>query len=87
MELELSGLYTQGPTVYAGNIGNNRYVIQVSAHGVRLLEGGEYLFFPLSSLGSHSLLWLLGASLIPGRVLIICLPRVLSLSSVLSTSY
>lgn len=41
MELEQSGLYTQGPTVYAGNIGNNRYVIQVSAHGVRLLDGGK----------------------------------------------
>lgn len=41
MELEVSGLYTQGPTVFAGNIGNNQYVIQVSAQGVRLLEGSK----------------------------------------------
>jgi len=44
MELEVSGLYTQGPTVYAGNIGNNNYIIQVSAHGIRLLEGGRSKF-------------------------------------------
>jgi hypothetical protein len=43
MELEVSGLYTQGPTVFAGNIGNNQFVIQVSAHGIRLLEGSKEL--------------------------------------------
>ena len=43
MELDHSGFSTQGPTVYAGNIGNNKYIIQVSAMGVRLLEGGNCL--------------------------------------------
>ncbi|KAI0216603.1 Cleavage and polyadenylation specificity factor subunit 1 [Lamellibrachia satsuma] len=39
MELDHSGFSTQGPTVYAGNIGNNKYIIQVSTMGVRLLDG------------------------------------------------
>ena len=43
MELDHSGFSTQGPTVYAGNIGNNKYIIQVSAMGVRLLDGGKNL--------------------------------------------
>lgn len=41
MELDTSGFATQGPTVYAGNIGENRYIVQVSPLGIRLLEGGE----------------------------------------------
>lgn len=41
MELDTSGFATQGPTVYAGNIGDNKYIIQVSPMGIRLLEGGE----------------------------------------------
>uniref|UniRef100_A0A8C1TTG8 Cleavage and polyadenylation specificity factor subunit 1 n=1 Tax=Cyprinus carpio TaxID=7962 RepID=A0A8C1TTG8_CYPCA len=39
MELDTSGFATQGPTVYAGNIGDNKYIIQVSPMGIRLLEG------------------------------------------------
>lgn len=41
MELDTSGFATQGPTLYAGNIGDNKYIIQVSPMGIRLLEGGE----------------------------------------------
>jgi len=41
MELDTSGFATQGPTVFAGNIGDNKYIIQVSPMGIRLLEGGE----------------------------------------------
>lgn len=40
MELDTSGFATQGPTVFAGNIGENKYIIQVSPMGIRLLEGG-----------------------------------------------
>ena len=41
MELDTSGFATQGPTIFAGNIGDGRYIVQVSPLGVRLLEGGE----------------------------------------------
>lgn len=41
MELDTSGFATQGPTVFAGNIGENKYIIQVSPMGIRLLEGGN----------------------------------------------
>lgn len=40
MELDHSGFSTQTATIYAGNIGDNKYIIQVSPSGVRLLEGG-----------------------------------------------
>lgn len=40
MELDTSGFATQGPTVFAGNIGDGRYIVQVSPLGIRLLEGG-----------------------------------------------
>ncbi|XP_060076994.1 cleavage and polyadenylation specificity factor subunit 1-like [Ylistrum balloti] len=39
MELDHSGFSTQTATIFAGNIGNDKYIIQVSATGVRLLEG------------------------------------------------
>lgn len=42
MELDTSGFATQGPTVFAGNIGDNRYIVQVSPLGIRLLEGGRW---------------------------------------------
>jgi len=41
MELDHSGFSTQTATIFAGNIGDNRYIIQVSPFGVRLLEGGN----------------------------------------------
>uniref|UniRef100_A0A8C5DHV7 Cleavage and polyadenylation specificity factor subunit 1 n=1 Tax=Gouania willdenowi TaxID=441366 RepID=A0A8C5DHV7_GOUWI len=52
MELDTSGFATQGPTVYAGNIGENKYIIQVSPMGLRLLEGVRQLHFIPVDLGS-----------------------------------
>uniref|UniRef100_A0A668UJ61 RSE1/DDB1/CPSF1 second beta-propeller domain-containing protein n=1 Tax=Oreochromis aureus TaxID=47969 RepID=A0A668UJ61_OREAU len=52
MELDTSGFATQGPTVYAGNIGDNKYIIQVSPMGLRLLEGVRQLHFIPVDLGS-----------------------------------
>uniref|UniRef100_A0A672N9V0 Cleavage and polyadenylation specificity factor subunit 1 n=1 Tax=Sinocyclocheilus grahami TaxID=75366 RepID=A0A672N9V0_SINGR len=52
MELDTSGFATQGPTVYAGNIGDNKYIIQVSPVGIRLLEGVTQLHFIPVDLGS-----------------------------------
>ncbi|XP_023931604.1 cleavage and polyadenylation specificity factor subunit 1-like [Lingula anatina] len=43
MELDHSGFSTQAPTVYAGNMGENKYILQVSPKGVRLLEGVKQL--------------------------------------------
>ncbi|XP_055950282.1 cleavage and polyadenylation specificity factor subunit 1-like [Argiope bruennichi] len=40
-ELDHSGFSTQAPTVFAGNIGNNRFIVQVSQMGVRLLQGSQ----------------------------------------------
>lgn len=48
MELDTSGFATQGPTVFAGNIGDNQYIIQVSPMGLRLLEGGEGRLDPVN---------------------------------------
>ncbi|KAJ6661478.1 hypothetical protein lerEdw1_014387 [Lerista edwardsae] len=52
MELDTSGFATQGPTVHAGNIGENRYIVQVSPLGIRLLEGVNQLHFIPVDLGS-----------------------------------
>lgn len=43
MELDHSGFSTQTATIYAGNIGDNKFIIQVSPSGVRLLEGVKQL--------------------------------------------
>lgn len=42
-ELDQSGFITQAPTIFAGNIGGNQYIIQVSTCAVRLLEGTKCL--------------------------------------------
>ncbi|XP_034017429.1 LOW QUALITY PROTEIN: cleavage and polyadenylation specificity factor subunit 1 [Thalassophryne amazonica] len=52
MELDTSGFATQGPTVFAGNIGENKYIIQVSPLGIRLLEGVTQIHFIPVDLGS-----------------------------------
>lgn len=41
-ELDHSGFSTQTATVFAGNVGDGRYILQVSSGGVRLLDGGKY---------------------------------------------
>ncbi|XP_068093974.1 cleavage and polyadenylation specificity factor subunit 1 isoform X2 [Hyperolius riggenbachi] len=52
MELDTSGFATQGPTVFAGNIGDNKYIVQVSPLGIRLLEGVTQVHFIPVDLGS-----------------------------------
>ncbi|XP_052231440.1 cleavage and polyadenylation specificity factor subunit 1-like isoform X1 [Dreissena polymorpha] len=42
-ELDHSGFSTQTATVYAGNIGDGRYIVQVSSGGVRLIDGVQQL--------------------------------------------
>ena len=42
-ELDQSGFYVQGPTVYAGNIGENKYIVQVTSKSVYLLHGTQLL--------------------------------------------
>ena len=37
-ELDSSGFCTAGPTVFAGNLGANRFIVQVTADSVRLLQ-------------------------------------------------
>lgn len=40
-ELDNSGFFTQGPTIFTGNMGNNKYIVQVCPNGVRLLKGSK----------------------------------------------
>ncbi|XP_020283303.1 cleavage and polyadenylation specificity factor subunit 1 [Pseudomyrmex gracilis] len=42
-EIDQSGFNTQGSTVFAGNLGANRYIVQVTQMGVRLLQGIEQI--------------------------------------------
>ncbi|KAL0274118.1 UNVERIFIED_CONTAM: hypothetical protein PYX00_006618 [Menopon gallinae] len=42
-EIDHSGFNTQGPTIFAGNLANNKYIVQVSRLGVRLLRGLEQI--------------------------------------------
>ena len=42
MELDQSGFDTQSPTLYAGNIGDDKYIIQITKLDIRLMEGSEY---------------------------------------------
>lgn len=51
-EVDNSGFSTQGPTVYAGNLGYNRFIIQVSQMGVRLLQGLDQIQHIPLDLGS-----------------------------------
>ncbi|KAJ8681514.1 hypothetical protein QAD02_017306 [Eretmocerus hayati] len=37
--VDQSGFSTQGTTIFSGNLGSNRYIIQVTQMGVRLLQG------------------------------------------------
>ncbi|XP_051173959.1 cleavage and polyadenylation specificity factor subunit 1 [Leptopilina boulardi] len=42
-EVDQSGFSTQGTTVFAGNLGGNKYIIQVTQNGVRLMIGTEQI--------------------------------------------
>nr|CAH7722934.1 unnamed protein product [Callosobruchus chinensis] len=51
-EIDNTGFATNGPTVYAGNLGNNRYIVQVTTVAVRLLQGVNQLQHVPMDLGS-----------------------------------
>ncbi|XP_046747052.1 cleavage and polyadenylation specificity factor subunit 1 isoform X3 [Diprion similis] len=42
-EVDQSGFSTQGTTVFAGNLGANKYIVQVTQLGVRLMQGLEQI--------------------------------------------
>jgi cleavage and polyadenylation specificity factor subunit 1 len=42
-ELESSGFFTQGPTVFTGNLGSTKYIVQVSEKEIRLLKGSQQI--------------------------------------------
>lgn len=44
-ELDASGFATQAPTVFAGNVGDGRFIVQVTCTDVRLLKGEQQLHF------------------------------------------
>lgn len=50
--MENTGFATQGPTVYACSLGNNKYIVQVTTMGVRLLFGAQQLQHIPLDLGS-----------------------------------
>ncbi|CAG9824249.1 unnamed protein product [Phaedon cochleariae] len=51
-EIDNTGFATHGPTVYAGNLGNGKYVVQVTTVAVRLLQGAAQLQHVPMDLGS-----------------------------------
>lgn len=65
-ELDHSGFSTQNPTVFAGNLGEGRYVLQVCPMGVRLLDGTRQLQHIPLDVGSP----IIGGSLADPHVLI-----------------
>lgn len=42
-EIENTGFCNKESTVHVGNIGNNRYIVQVLGHSMRLLQGTRLL--------------------------------------------
>lgn len=51
-EIDNTGFATNGPTVYTGNLGNNKYIVQVTTVSVRLLQGVNQLQHVPMDLGS-----------------------------------
>ncbi|XP_030753926.1 cleavage and polyadenylation specificity factor subunit 1 [Sitophilus oryzae] len=51
-EIDNTGFTTQHPTVFAGNLGNNRFIVQVTTLSVRLLQGVIQLQHVPMDLGS-----------------------------------
>lgn len=46
-EIDNTGFATDGPTVFAGNLGNNKYIVQITTVAVRLLAGNFFSFLPI----------------------------------------
>ncbi|XP_073233775.1 cleavage and polyadenylation specificity factor subunit 1-like [Porites lutea] len=57
MELDHSGFTSQYPTVFAGNLGNGKYILQVTPQGIRLLEGVTQLYHIPLDAGLSSIVW------------------------------
>ncbi|KAJ8922195.1 hypothetical protein NQ315_004132 [Exocentrus adspersus] len=51
-EIDNTGFATHCPTVYAGNLGNNKFIVQVTSVAVRLLQGATQLQHVPMDLGS-----------------------------------
>ncbi|XP_019876681.2 cleavage and polyadenylation specificity factor subunit 1 [Aethina tumida] len=51
-EIDNTGFATDGPTVFAGNLGNNKYIVQITTVAVRLLAGTNQLQHVPLDLGS-----------------------------------
>ena len=67
-EVDNSGFNLQSPTVYAGNLGLNKYIVQVCPQSIRLLAGvDEVQDIPLDS-GSSNIIF--GSMADPHGVLI-----------------
>jgi hypothetical protein len=63
MELDQSGFCTDAPTVYTGNIGNGKFIVQVSPTAVWLLKGSKcYWSLSLNTTHFHLLPLQLNAS-------------------------
>lgn len=41
-EIENTGFSTNLPTIFVGNVGNNRYIVQVTTKHLRLLQGNSF---------------------------------------------
>lgn len=44
-EIENTGFSTNLPTIFVGNVGNNRYIVQVTTKHLRLLQGTIFKIF------------------------------------------
>ena len=53
MELDHSGYQTSSATIYAGNLGDNKYILQVTPSGASLMDGGEYMYSMIIKVGLH----------------------------------
>ncbi|XP_060807779.1 cleavage and polyadenylation specificity factor subunit 1 [Amyelois transitella] len=42
-EVDNSGFITSSPTIFAGNLGNNKYMVQVTTTAIRLIKNGSQL--------------------------------------------
>ena len=51
-ELDSSGFYTTGPTVFSGNLGSNQYIVQVTKDSVLLLKDSDLVQTVPLDLGS-----------------------------------
>lgn len=51
-EIDNTGFSTNGCTIFAGNLGNNKYIVQVTTTSIKLLQGAVQLQHIPLDLGS-----------------------------------